>query len=337
MPLVKPLTFLIGPAPLFYLYRSWQSFPASLQRSQRRDLPKSSLFAIIVLITASVIYLCIALFGDSENIYSLTQARFKTSVTVLQSRLSRIRSLSPQDHILLERLATSLSERLNYASYGPKPLIDCPWCLATHVQPNSPPILVGESTMYLLFSLPRIISPYLVHAFILGITTTPFFSSTQFTRNLRVYLSYALGLTLAAEIWILATFDSNSNSSANEFTEVTWLHWDLHFFRFVMLSVNAGIHATLAYILDTGAIDLPATREDRLMQLATITETVTARMRLSRILRTVILQNSVWRERAEGWWNRRKVERIEIPEDIRQKWEREARIWVDGMIQVKEQ
>jgi len=337
LPLVKPLSILIGPAPIFYLFRSWQSIPASARKGQRRSLPKSSLVSVTILSIVCLIYLCNALFGESENIYALTQARFKTSVTVIQSRLSRIRNLTTEDHILLERLATSLSERLNYAIYGPKPLIECSWCLSPYEQPNSPSILLGESMMYILYPLPQIISPYLFHAFILGLTTTPFLTSTQITRALRVYLSYALGLTLAAELWILATFDITSNSSANELREVTWLHWDLHFFRYIMLFLIAVVHAGLLYIVDAGLFPLPATKDDRILHLSNIAETVTARLKLTRAIRIVVLRNPVWRDRMERWWRKRNVEKVEIPEDVQRKWETEARVWVDGMIQIKEE
>jgi hypothetical protein len=337
VPLAKPLAVLIGPAPIFYLYRSWESIPTTLQQRERRPLTVSTAISIVMLLIASLIYLCIALFGGSENIYALTQARFKTSITVIQSRLSRIRNLTAEDHILFERLATSLSERLNYAMYGPRPLIECSWCLSIHGQPTSPPISLGDPIMYLLYSLPRIVMPYLIHSFILGITTTPFLTSTQQTRDLRIYLSYALGLTLSAELWILVTFDTTSNSAANELAEVTWLHWELHFFRYIMLSLFGIAQAGLTYVLENGMIPLPLTYEDRLTQIAIMFETVAARMRLTRTLRWVTMSNPTWRERMERRWTKRSMEKVEIPVDIRQKWEREARGWVDGMIQAKEE
>lgn len=337
IPLVKPLTILIGPVPLFYVYRYWKSTPKIIQRQNRRPLTKSASLSIILLATASFVYLCIALFGGSENVYSLTQARYVTSINVIQTRLQRIRRLKAEDHVLLERLATSLSERLNYATYGPKPLTECTWCLSLHTQPNSQPVMLGESTMYLLYSLPGIIAPYLFHAFILGITTTPFLAPSLLTRDLRIYFSYALGLTLAAELWILVTFDGTVNSSATEFRDVSWLHWDLQYFRYTMLCMISGIHAVLVYVIETGLLVLPATSEDRLLQLGIITGTVGARMRLTRTIRAVVLQNSDWREKMEGWWTKKRVENVEIPVEIREKWEGEARNWVDGMIQVKEE
>ena len=337
IPLVKPLTILIGPAPLFYLYRSWQSTPASLQRPNRRPLPPQSRLAIAILVITCLIYLVILLLGGSENVFYITQARFTTSPSVLQSRLSKIRHLSVEDQVLLERLGTSLSERLKYAIHGPTPLIHCTWCQITHTGPNGE-ITVGDGTMYLLFSLPQIISSYLFHAFILGATTTPFLTSSQFSRDLRVYMSYILGLLLAAEIWILVTFDGNVNSSANSLQDVKWLHWDLHTFRYTSLFITCLVQATIIYIIETGLIVLPPSMEDRLFQIGVFGENVSQRMKLTRIVRDVVMKNSEWRGRSLRWWDRqRSPERVEIPEEIKVKWEGDARNWVDGMIKIEDE
>ena len=335
LPLLKPLAILIGPAPLFYLYRSWQSKPATI-RQNRRPLPFQSLVAIVILCGTPLAYVCVYFLG-TENIFSLTNARFITSPSVIQTRLAKIRPLTQDDQILLERLGTSLSERLNYAIYGPSPLTHCTWCQTTRTDVNGQ-ITVGDATMYLLFSLPQIIFPYLVHAFILGLTTTPFLTSSQISRDLRTYMSYVLGLLLAAELWILATFDININSSATELRDVIWLHWDLQSFRYTILSITSLIQAAIIYVVETGLIVPPPSMEDRLFQFGVIEENVTQRMRLARTVRGIIMKNSEWRLRSLRWWDRqRNPERLEIPEEIKRKWETDARNFVDGMIKIEEE
>lgn len=335
IPLVKPLTVLIGPAPIFYLYRSWQSIPTSLQ-NVRRPLPRPSLISITILLVASLLYLGVALLGRSENIFYLTNSRFVVPSSVLQTRLAKLRPLTPNDHTLIERLATSLSERLNYAVYGPTPLINCGWCLSKQVQQPNDPVAIGEATYYLLFSLPQLITPYLFHAFILGATTTPFLTSTQTTRNLRTYVSYVLGLILLAELWILITFNGNTNAAAHELKDVEWLHWDLQSFRYTCLAIISVLQAGIVYTFDTGMVVLPPSETDKMFQLGLIQENIAQRMKLARTVKGVVMQNPEWREKVEKWWESQRVGNVEIPEELRLQWETEARRWVDGLIQIEQ-
>ena len=335
LPLLKPLTILIGPAPLFYVYRFWQSKPASIQQ-HRHPLPIQSFVAIVLLCITALVYICICLLG-TENIFYITSTRFATSPSVIQTRLSRVRLLTPEDQILLDRLGTSLSERLNYAIYGPTPLTHCTWCQITRTDVNGQ-ITVGDATMYLLFSLPQIISPYLIHAFVLGTTTTPFLITSQVSRDLRTYMSYVLGLLLAAELWILVTFDGNVNSSAHELRDVVWLHWDLYSFRYTALSMTSLVQAAMIYVVETELIVLPASMKDRLFQMGVAEESAAQRMRLARIVKKVVMKNSEWRVRSIRWWDKQQIpERPEIPEEVKVKWETDARNWVDAMIKIEDE
>jgi hypothetical protein len=192
--------------------------------------------------------------------------------------------------------------------------------------------------MYFIFSLPQIISPYLFHAFILGVTTTPFFATSHASRDLRIYLSYVLGLLLAAELWILATFDATVNSSAHDLNAVIWLHWELHSFRYTALSIVSLLHAGVVYVIETGWVVLPPSTKDRLFQLGAIEEGVGQRIRLARTARGVVMRKPEWRAKLERWWNNQRVnEPPEIPEEIKRKWEGEARDWVDGIMKIEEE
>ena len=335
VPLLKPLTILVGPAPLFYLYRLWQSTPSTVSRT-RRSLPPQSAFAITILLITSFFYIFILLLGGSENVFHLTQSRFVTQASVLQSRLSKFRNVSENDQILFERLATSLSDRINFAKFGPSALIHCTWCETPHIDPtNGTPITLGDPTKYLLFSLPQIMAPYLLHAFLIGIITTPFLSLSQTCRDLRVYISYALGLVLAAELSILATFDGTGNSSAHELRDVIWLHWDLHFLRYAALAVISIGHAVVIYVIETAWVVLRPTEAERLLQVSMMGENVAQRMRLAKTVREVVMKKGTWRQRAEKWWEKQRVSSgdvPEIPEEVKLRWEEEARSWVDAKI-----
>jgi hypothetical protein len=329
LPLVKPLTFLIGPAPLFYLYRSWRSTPAVKQC--RRPLPSVSLFAIAILILSSLVYGGISLFGGSENIFYLTKARFITSPSILQNSLAKIRPLIQTDNTLIARLGTSLSERLNYARYGPTPLMHCSWCLANYDNNT----VLGDATMYLLFSLPQIISPYLLHAFILGVTTTPFLTSSRTCRKLRTYIAYVIGLVLAAELWILVTADGNVNSSAQDLSDVKWLHWDLHTFRYTSLSILSLLQAVAVYIIETGLVVIPqSSLEDRVFEVGTMGEGIARRIKLMRSVKEVVMQSPEWRARAEEWASQNRIPEGDVSEETRRRLEAEARKWVDGMLTI---
>jgi hypothetical protein len=314
------------------LYRTWQSSPPVIS-PQRRPLPGKSLVAISLLLGTALLYLAILLFLAPENVFWTTNTRFAASSSIIHTRLQKLRALTKDDLALLDRLATSLSERLNYAIHGPLPLTYCTWC---QVPIKDQTFTLGDGTMYLLFSVPSIVTPYLFHAFILGFATTPFVTQTKITRDLRVYIAYALGLILAAELWILLTFDGNVNSSANQMGEVVWLHWDLYSFRFGCLAVISAVHAALIYIFETGWVVLPGSKEDRLLQIGTLAETVGTRIALARAVRRTVMRGT-WRERVLGWWDKQRVdEQTEVPEEVRERWTREARQWVDGILKFEE-
>ena len=331
--LVKPLTALIGPAPLFYLYRSWQSSSPIISQ-RRHPLPQKSLFAISILLSIFFVYLSLLFFNNPENVFYLTKTRFTASSSIVQTRLSKVRTVTPDDAVLLDRLAISLSERLNYAVHGPSPLVHCTWC---QVPLKDHQFTLGDGTMYLLFSLPQIVAPYLLHAVILGLTTTPFLTQSQITRDLRVYVAYVLGLVLAAELWILVTFDGNVNSSANNLGEVTWLHWDLYSFRFGCLAFISALHAVLIYVFETGWVVFPGSKEDRLFQIGVVADTTNQRMKLARRVRVTVMRDRKWRDRVLEWWDKQKVEEwMEVPEELRQKWRVEAQNWVDGILKFED-
>lgn len=330
-PILKQLGILVGPAPLFYLYRSWQSLPATVQRN-RYPVPPTSLLAIGILLFASLVYLTVFLFGGSENVFYSTDARFITPSSVLAARLSKLRPITQDDKVLVDRLSVSLAERINYAIYGPGPLTYCTWCLTI----QNETLAQGDAMMYLLFSLPQIISPYLIHAFILGMTTTPFLARGYVTRDMRVYVSYLLGIAMATEIWILLTFDGTVNASATNLREVTWLHWDLHSFRYTSLVVISLLHALVVYFLDTGFIVLPPVMDDRLFQLAAMEENINQRMRFTRVVKGIVMKKSIWRSKVESYWDNQRGNEANVPEDIKAMWEPEARKWVDGMIKFEE-
>jgi hypothetical protein len=191
--------------------------------------------------------------------------------------------------------------------------------------------------MYLLFSLPQIFSSYLVHAFILGMTTTPFLARGNVTRNMRIYVSYLLGLVMATEIWILFTFDGTVNASATTFQEVHWLHWDLHSFRHSCLTIISVLHAIVVYLLDTGVVVLPASMETRLFQLAALEDNINQRMRFTRDVRRAVMKNPAWRAKVLGYWDKQGDGKLDVPEEIKAMWEPEARKWVDGLVKFEEE
>lgn len=330
-PILKQFTILVGPAPLFYLYRSWQSLPASVHRS-RHPLTVTSLLSIAVLLLAALVYLITAVLGGSENIFHLTNARFTTPSNVISARLSKARPFTQTDGVLISRLSTSLAERISYTIYGPEPLTQCTWCLSTTDDGGTH----GDAAMYLMFSLPQILSPYLVHAFILGFTTTPFLARGYVTRNMRVYISYLLGLVMATEVWILITFDGTVNAPATALREVTWLHWDLFSFRYASLAIISLLHALVIYLLDTGAIVLPATMEARLFQLAAMEEDINQRMRFTRTLNGAVMKRLAWRTKVVQYWDAQRGNEQAVPEEFKSLWEPNVRKFVDGIIKFEE-
>jgi hypothetical protein len=98
----------------------------------------------------------------------------------------------------------------------------------------------------------------------------------------------------------------------------------------------SALQAGFVYAFDTGMIVLPPSETDRIFQLGLIQENVAQRMKIARTVRDVVMQNPEWRAKVEKWWDNKRVENVEIPEELRQQWEADARRWVDGMIQIEQ-
>ena len=117
-----------------------------------------------------------------------------------------------------------------------------------------------------------------------------------------------------------------------------WLHWDLHSFRYTALAMVCLAHTGIVYILETWLVVLPPTLDDRLLQVGGIVESIGQRIRLTKVVRGVVTRNAEWREKVERWWNRHGVpESPGVPEEIKVKWEAEAKTWVDGIMKIEEE
>jgi hypothetical protein len=94
----------------------------------------------------------------------------------------------------------------------------------------------------------------------------------------------------------------------------------------------------IIFVIETGTIVLSPATEDKLFQIGIIGENVGQRIKLARTVRGVVMKNSEWRARNVRWWGKqqRPVEE-EIPDEVRKKWEVDARTWVDGMIKIEEE
>jgi hypothetical protein len=141
---------------------------------------------------------------------------------------------------------------------------------------------------------------------------------------------------VAAEVWIKLTFDFTKNAGATNLSEVIWLHWELYRFRYLTLAVISLVQSLVVYIVDTGMVRRPATTEERIRRSVQISEAVSAKVKISRLLCEVIMKRKEWSMSAEKWWAGRERDAADIPMEVKLQWERDAQKWIDEIIQIRE-
>ena len=91
----------------------------------------------------------------------------------------------------------------------------------------------------------------------------------------------------------------------------------------------------IIYVIETAWVTLPPSEEERLFKVSNVNENVAQRIRLARTVREVSMKNGKWRQRVDKWWDKQRGKNEDVPEiplEVRQKWEAEARSWVDAKI-----
>jgi hypothetical protein len=269
---------------------------------------------LLLLLSATTFFLSTLPTFQPENIFRLTYSRLTTSSGVIQSRLSALRTIKPDDHLLRHIFdsTSGIEPRFLYAQFGPRDLIDAFPLLVTATSAS-----ISEATLsrdaastLLYYSLPGHFLPHIAHLAVLGIAT----SSTLAGRSASRFRFPAIiaGLALCAvEIYLLASHDPKSNRNATRVSETDFLHWKLLLLRGLGGAFLDAVLGWAIYASTTGRGG-PAF----LVRLTQITETPESRValhgkQLGNVLRKIqglgVLRNALTRDRearttTERYW-----------------------------------
>ncbi|EME44378.1 hypothetical protein DOTSEDRAFT_80138 [Dothistroma septosporum NZE10] len=272
-------------------YRSLKNRPPS----QIRPLPSKTSYALTVLfISASLAFLSTLPAFAPENIFRVTHSRLHTASGVLLTRLATIRELTPTDEALREVFDSGhLEARLLYARYGPSVLLDCTLAKAGEI---------GAARAFLLYALPSVLTPHLLHLCALGVATSGSLSGKEGARWRT--LAIVAGLLLAAvEVYWLANYDDHNNAKSVRVNDVDFLHWKLPVFRGLAIAATDVVLGWIIWLQATGrAFITPPTPGEKIMDSAVALEKLFATTRGLGVVRNAALRDGGMRRRVDDYW-----------------------------------
>ena len=243
-------------------------------------------------------------FFHPENIFRQTQSRLQTSSGVLLTRLAALRPLTPQDEKLRQVLDKGgLEARLLYARFGPDVLLNCP--LAT-------PGDLEAGRMYLLYALPGILGPHILHLAALGIATSSPLTGIEGS-SWRGIATIAGVLLAVAEMYYTATYDSSPNALSTRLNEIDFIYWKLLLYRGLAVAFMDAILGWMIWLQATGRAFLtPPSTSERLVKHARVLEILVGKSRGLGIVRNGVVRDAGLRRRVEDYW----VKEGEVMRDV---------------------
>ena len=293
--------------------------------------------ALNILFVSAVIALISTLpYFSPKNVFTLTQSRLQTPNDVLFTRLAWLRGkgeLEGDDAILKPRLA-SMDARLLYFTYGPDVVTHCTFC-------NS-----DEPMSYLLYALPTLLLPHLLHAVVLGLATSSSISDKYGSRWRNI--TTCVGLTLAAlEFYLFAAFDWRSNLRAFAPEDYVHFYWRMRVFRGVAIAITDVLIAACVYLSSTNRFFFTALSSAERMESAMKSlEMARGKLNALGVMRNVTARDEALRQRTDGYWRRERqvmgevMDEREVVEGIKNalggriqvvQVEEEARKYADGI------
>ncbi|TKA79877.1 hypothetical protein B0A55_03664 [Friedmanniomyces simplex] len=301
---VQSLLFFFGPLLLPRLlatYRSIRSRPAG----QIRPLPQPTSYALGILFISGVLAFLstLPLFSPS-NIFRQTQSRLQTPAGVLLTRLAALRPSTAADEKLRQVLDDGgLDARLLYARYGPHILSSCPFAKPGDIDAKQP---------YLLYALPSILTPHLLHLFALGIATSGLLSGREGARWRTV--ACIAGIVLgAAEVWFIANYDDKHNMRSTRVSEIDFVYWKLQVWRGLAIATVDGVLGWVIWLQATGRAFLaPPPATERILDHTRLLEGLLGKARGLGVLRNGTVRDGALRGKVDGYW----IKESEVMKDI---------------------
>ncbi|CAK4026544.1 hypothetical protein FE78DRAFT_72516 [Lecanosticta acicola] len=267
-------------------YRAIRNRPAS----QIKSLPQKTSYGLTILFISGIIALVGTLPAfQPENIFRTTQSRLQTATGVLLTRLAAVRPLTSKDETLRRLFETGgLQARLLYARYGPTILLANPLTtLGT----------LDASKFHLLYALPSLLAPHILHFFALGITTSTTLSGSEPARWRTVATIAALILP-AAEIYYLSTTPQDPRQ-----TELNFLAWKVPIYRGLAIACLDSLLGLAIYLQSTNRAFLnPPSPSQQLLAHTSRLETLLASTRKLGVIRNATVRDKDMRRRVQDYW-----------------------------------
>ncbi|CAI2170996.1 13656_t:CDS:1 [Funneliformis geosporum] len=181
----------------------------------KRNKTRLDYFIISLLTSNSILQIIFAIWLKPPNIFKDTGVPLRISTNILIKNLAENnKTFGDNEKILLKKFE-SYENRLIYATYGEKALLDCSYC--------------SSLTDYLIFIIPNIAWSYVIMSIILGVATT-----LKRKAHWRTYgVIWLLGSGFL-ELYMFITVDfSNLDSGGN----IGFLYCTIDFYRKLSFSV----------------------------------------------------------------------------------------------------
>lgn len=193
----------------------------------------------------------------------------------------------------------SKESKLLYLAYGPNTVANCAFCVPT------------EPMTYLIYALPSILSPHLLHAAVLGAVTSTLLAGPEASRCRSHIILTVLGLA-AGEAYLTATYDISANVRATRGSELDFFHDKMHLYRSLSFIAADFILSGVLWLSSTGRLFVrPLTVGERLHNLIQSTETGAGRLWATAAITNAVSRDENLRQRWGGYWTMEK----EVQED----------------------
>jgi hypothetical protein len=302
---VHSLLTLFGPFLLPLIVNGFNTARAQSRSVPIRPTPHRVRRALDVLLVSAVACLILSLpnFGP-ENLFLKTQSRLQVDTNVLFTRLRHLRPLTDEDEALRSKFG-SMQNKLIYLAYGPDTLLNCIWCSGNEG---------GDARNFFLYSLPKIITPHVLHLAVLGLATSSFVGSEG--SRFRIHATIAGLLLLVSETWYLASYDTTANKRARMLSEINFVHWRIRVYRFLAFAAVDGVLGLVLWLTSTNRwLAKPVSIAERLEMTTRNAELTTTKLHALSLLTNSINRDQALRNIREAYWRLEGQELAEVVQE----------------------
>ena len=197
--------------------------------------------------------------------------------------------MTPLDEILKEKLKSKESKLL-YLAYGPYALADCTFCKSE------------EPLSYLLYSLPSLVAPHLVHSAILALSTSGLLAG-KYGARWRPHITLAVLALAAGELYLTFTYNVTENVKSTRWTEIDFFYDKVQLYRsLAFVAVDIAL-ASVTWLSSTNRLFVcPASVSERLQGLLQSTETSAGRQWAAGAVVNAMSRDQKLRDRWQEYW-----------------------------------